>query len=333
MEDATTRTALVTGANSGLGFETAARLAEEGWSKVILACRSIEKAEAARRQLVERTGKDPYDTLAIDTSEVASAQKAAGDLKVKGARIDFLLLNAGASKKEPTFNSSGVEITYASTLVGHHVLTMKALEMGLLSDHARIVIAGSEGARGNMPGMGVHDVQEIANEAFDGNVADALQAFMRLEVPSQTKSFANMKEYVTAKLIVAWWVGALAKKLPDGITVNAVSPGAVLETSFGRDAPAAMRYIMMPVMKLLGPVMAMNGPIEDGVSRYVAAADYTDDQSGHFYATAHRRKLVGPVGVQTWPETLIDPALQEAGLQAMVQLTAVDLPAGLRDSA
>ena len=59
------KTALVTGANSGVGFEAAAQLAEDGWGKVILACRSIEKAEAAKAQLVERTAAGPGLVLVV----------------------------------------------------------------------------------------------------------------------------------------------------------------------------------------------------------------------------------------------------------------------------
>ena len=80
-----------------------------------------------KAKLIERTGKDPFDVLAVDTSEVASASAAADELGRRGAHIDFLLLNAGASSKEPRFSSQGVEVTYASTLIGHHVLTMRAL--------------------------------------------------------------------------------------------------------------------------------------------------------------------------------------------------------------
>jgi NAD(P)-dependent dehydrogenase (short-subunit alcohol dehydrogenase family) len=320
------KTALVTGANSGLGFEAAAQLADDGWGRVILACRSVEKAETARTQLVERTGKDPFAVLAVDTSEAASAKAAAEELHERGEQIDFLLLNAGASGKDPSFNSDGIETTYASTLVGHHVLTMGALDHGLLTPNARIVIAGSEGARGNMPGMSVHDIGEIADKSFGGDRVAAIEALMKVEAPEQEK-FVNMDEYVTAKLIVAWWAAALARKLPAGMTVNAVSPGANVATSFGRDAPAAMRLIMMPAMKLVGPVMGMNGSIDKGARRYLDAAEYTDDDTGHFYATAKRKKLVGPVGVQTWPEYFTDEDAQEAGFDAVVAVTGVDLPA------
>lgn len=318
------KTALVTGANSGLGFEAAAQLAKAGWGEVILACRSVEKAEEARTRLVERTGEDPFSALAIDTSEVASTRAAVDELRERGERVDFLLLNAGASKKDATFTSQDYEITYASTLVGHHVLTMLALEHGLLGPKARIVIAGSEGARGNMPGMSLHDIARVAETQFEGDRVAAISALFRLQLPEQ-QGFDNMREYVTAKLIVAWWTAGLARKLPAGMTVNAVSPGANLATSFARDAPAAMRLVMMPMMKIFGPLMGMNGPLADGAKRYLDAAERGDDDSGHFYATAHRRKLVGPVGVQDWPHFL-DEEGHRAGLDAMVHLTGVPFP-------
>ena len=60
----TNRTALVTGANSGIGFETAYQLAESGYKKVILLCRTTEKGENARKQLIERGAKDVFDVVA-----------------------------------------------------------------------------------------------------------------------------------------------------------------------------------------------------------------------------------------------------------------------------
>lgn len=322
--DNAARTALVTGANSGLGFEAAAQLAEDGWGRVILACRSIEKAEAARSQLVARVGTDPFAGLAIDTTEVASAEAAAAELRTLGATIDFLLLNAGATAKEPRFNSAGVEMTYASTLIGHHVLTMRTLEYGLLAPGARIVIAGSEGSRGNLPGMKVHDVRTIANDHFGGDRVAAVEALARIEAPVQN-TYTSADEYVTAKLVVAWWAAALARRLPAGISVNAVSPGANAATSFARDAPRAMR-LMMRAMKVVGPLVGMNGSIDKGARRYLDATESTDGDSGHFYATAHRRKAVGPVAVQTWPDYFVDEDAQEAGFEAIVRLSGVGAP-------
>ena len=198
--DRSSATVLVTGANSGLGFEAARQLAEAGWGKVILASRSEAKAEAARAQLVERTGKDPFGVLAVDTSEVASANAACGQLRERGETVDFLLLNAGASSAKPEFNSDGIEMAWASTLVGHHAMTMCMLGDETLGDRARIVIAGSEGARGSAPGMNVHDIGQIADDQFDGDRVVAIDALARIKDPDR---FKNMNEYVTAKLVVA----------------------------------------------------------------------------------------------------------------------------------
>ena len=317
------KTALVTGANSGVGFEACRQLAAAGWGKVILACRSETKAEDARAKLTERTGRDPFSVLALDTAEVASAKDACEQLRKRGESVDFLLLNAGATSADPQYNANGVEITWASTLVGHHTLTMCLLENGGLSPNARIVIAGSGGARGTAPGMKVHAFHEVATEQCEGDLAAAIDLLARIKGPYK---FKHMNEYVSAKVVVAWWAGGLSRKLPQGMTANAVSPGSAPATGFARDASFMMRRVMMPVLKVVGPLMGMAGSLEKASRRYLDAADLSDDETGHFYATAHRRKAVGSVGIQTWPEYFTATDNQEAGFEAVVRLTGVPFP-------
>ncbi|MCH7971317.1 MAG: SDR family NAD(P)-dependent oxidoreductase [Chloroflexi bacterium] len=318
----------MTGANSGIGFEAAAQLAEAGWGNVILACRTEEKAEAARKLLVDRTGRDPFKVLAIDTSEVDSAVAASDKLLEDDIHIDFLLLNAGATGATPVFNSDGVEITWASNLVGHHVLAMRLLGDGLLTPSARIVIAGSEGARGTVPGMKVHDVEAVANDHHDGDRVAAIEALAKVRGPY---SFNSNNEYVSSKMVVAWWAAALSRKLPAGMTVNAVSPGSVPGTNFARNASWMVRLLMVPMMKIVGPLMGMAGSIESAAARYVVAADFGDDETGHFYASESRKKLVGPMVIQTWPEYFTDLTSQEAGFQAVVNLTKLPFPVSVND--
>ncbi len=318
------KSALVTGANSGIGFEAAAQLAEAGWGKVILACRTEEKGREARGLLVSRTGNDPFSVLAVDTSEVATVNAAMDRLRDDGVVVDLLLLNAGATAAQAQFNSDGVEITWASTLVGHHVMAMRMLGDGLLSATAHIVIAGSEGARGTVPGMKVHDFVNVANERFAGDRVAAVEALARIQGPDQYKS---TNEYVSSKVVVAWWAAAMSRRLPAGMTVNAVSPGSVPASNFGRDLSWATRRLMMPMMKIVGPFMGMAGSIEAGARRYVVAADLGTEDTGKFYATAHRKKLVGPTSAQTWPEYFTDEASQEAGFAAVVNLTKTPFPA------
>ncbi len=314
---------LVTGANSGVGFEAAAQLAEAGWGTVILACRSVEKAEAARAVLRERVGKDVFATLAVDTSERDAAAAAADELIERGTPIDGLVLNAGASGSQAQYNSDGVEITWASTLVGHHVLTMRLWEARVLAPHARIVIAGSEGARGTLPGTPLHDVAAMARDRFGG---DPVAAIVALAKTAAQDGFANMQEYVTAKLVVAWWAAALGRRLPRGMTVNAVSPGSAPGSNFARSAGFSMK-MLSAFMKILGPMVGMAGSLEVAAKRYVDALELDDDANGLFYATAHPKKLVGPMGLQDGFEQFGDVSLQEAGFEAVVRLTEVPAPA------
>lgn len=81
------KTALVTGANSGLGFEAAAQLAEAGYGRVILACRTLEKAEAARQALATRVGSDPFDILEVDLSSIESARAASDELVKRWVKV------------------------------------------------------------------------------------------------------------------------------------------------------------------------------------------------------------------------------------------------------
>ena len=148
------RTALVTGANSGLGLEAAAQLAEAGWSRVIITSRNDDKANGSRSQLIERTGRDVFEPLTLDLAHLDTVEKAAAQLASHGIEIDFLLLNAGILPgRDATHNDDGIEMTYAAALLGHHLLTARLLERNVLAPDARIVIAGSEAARGDVPMM------------------------------------------------------------------------------------------------------------------------------------------------------------------------------------
>ena len=317
------KTALVTGANSGIGFETAAQLAENGFGKVILVTRNLAKGEAARTQLVERTGKNVFDLLAADLAEPKSAAAASDELVKRNDTIDLLILNAGMSTgASPVFNSDGVELTFASTLIGHHVLTMDLLENQLLSEHVRIVIAGSEGARGNMPGMKIPDFAAFSKEHFNGDLEAALETIARVQAPYE---FQPLNAYATAKVYVAWWAAALSGKLPQGMVVNAVSPGSVPSTSFVRNQSFLMRRVMPAMMGSVGKMFGMAGPISAASQRYIDAGNFDDNTTGHFFASPPG-KAVGPLEIQKNAHFL-DRSFQDAAWNVIVRLTGgVDYP-------
>lgn len=318
MTDLTTRSALVTGANSGLGFEVSSQIAEAGYGKVILACRSKEKAEGAKQRLIERCGRDVFEILVIDTAEPESAAEAAQELLCREARVDLLILNAGMGAKQLQTNSDGMDVVYASTLAGHHILTKRLLDAKLLAPSARIVIAGSEAARADLPGMGmeVDDFKTIAVERYQGDLTATLVDTARGKVVGE---YNPNHAYANAKSMVAWWAAALARRLPEGMAVYAVSPGAAMGTSFSRNMPSFMRLIMVPMMRVFGPVFGMTGSVAQGARRYLDAADFDEASSGSFFASPPR-KMVGDLQPQHTPH-LVDEELQEAGWAAIVELT------------
>ena len=313
-------TALVTGANAGLGFDAAAQLAERGYEHVVLACRTVEKAEAAREKLVERVGNDVFDVLAIDVADLDVSKRAAQTIIEQGRTIDLLVLNAGLTRQNLEHTAQGIEMTLAASLFGHHLLTMELLAAGRLAPDAHIVIAGSESARGDVPTFGLPDYESI-KDAVGGDIGDAMDAVARGEQPD---GYAGNSVYANAKLWVAWWAAALARRLPDGMVVAAVSPGSAPGTTFARNMSLPMRLLMLPMMKVVGPLFGMAGSIAQGAQRYVDAGDFASDAAGKFWASPPG-KAVGPLEVQTQSH-FSDETLQEAAWGSVVRLTGAGVP-------
>lgn len=305
MVDSANRTALVTGANSGLGFEASAQLAEQGYKKVLISARTAAKAHAARAGLVERTGREVFEQIILENNDLASVVAAAKKLAESGDTIDFLLLNAGAAPaKDLAMTADGLEATYASTLIGHHLLTMLLLEDGLLSNEARIVIAGSEAARGDVPTFHPLDVNAFADEHYAGDLEAAIEAQIRMQPPAK---YVPSNTYATAKMFAVWWAAELATLLPEGMTVNAVSPGSAPDTNAARNAPFYMTKIMIPILKLMP---GMSHSVADGAARYLEVAGYGDDATGEFFASPPK-KMTGDL-VEIRMDHFDNPAGQRA---------------------
>lgn len=277
-------TAIVTGATSGLGFEAAAQLAEQGYSRVIATGRSDAKISDAVSRLEDRTGLDVFEPLVLDNHDLATVEAAVTELARRGGSIDVAILNAGmAPRKELTKTPTGLEATIASTLIGHHLLTIRLLERDLLTADADIIIAGSEAARGDVPTFHPVDLEAFAAEHFDGDIEAAISAQVRMESPA---TYKPSDTYATAKLFVAWWVAELARVLPEGMTVNAVSPGSTPETNAINNAPFYMRKLMIPMFKLMP---GMSHSVADGAARYLEVAERDSGVTGKFYASPPKK--------------------------------------------
>ncbi len=311
-----TKTALITGATSGLGFEAAIHLANEGYGRVVVSGRSADRAQGAATAMTERTGLDVFEPLTLDLNQSENVHAAVEDLSVRGHDLAVLILNAGLVGGSALVKTDeDVEITFSSSLVGHHQLTMGLLEANLLAPDTRIVIAGSEAARGDVPTFTPVDLPSYAAKHFSGDLEAAATSLIRHDGPLKYKPAAV---YATAKLFVAWWASSLAEQLPAGTTVNAVSPGSAPGTDAGRNANFFMRNIMMPLMKRAPKRLGMAASVPVAARRYVDAVGFDATVNGQFFASAPK-KMTGPLHRVALAHVL-DQASRDAAWNATVDV-------------
>ncbi len=313
--------ALVTGATSGLGYAAARLLAAEGWREVIITGRSLVRIQETAAQLAGETKTKIFTPLELDLNASASVQSALAALVKQGRPIDFLLLNAGmVPSKKRVLTAAGVEAAQAP-LIGHHQLTVGLLRANLLSPNARIVIAGAEPARGGVPMFKYTDVSAFAAKYHQGDRTAAVEALLR---NGPNVKYVPNNAYADAKLIIAWWAAALARRLPSGMAVYAVSPGGATDTKVVRNAGPLLKYLFIPIVNL---IPGMNQTPETAARRYLQASEFGTDVSGQFFASA-QGKFSGPIEAQRHPH-LHDRASQEAAWQAVVKVSGVDFSSPL----
>ncbi|MBV9877872.1 MAG: SDR family NAD(P)-dependent oxidoreductase [Verrucomicrobia bacterium] len=308
--------ALVTGTTSGLGYAAASLLATKGYSEVIVTGRSLARVQETATQLAAETKKQVFTPLELDLDKPSSVQSALAKLVNRNRPIDFLLLNAGLVPfKQRVLTAAGVESSQAP-LIGHHQLTVGLLNANLLSPNARIVIAGAEPARGGVPMFKYTDLPAFAAKHHHGDRTAAVEALIR---NGPNVKYVPNNTYADAKLIIAWWTAALARRLPSGMAVYAVSPGGATDTKVVRSAGPALKYLFIPIVNL---IPGMNQTPETAARRYLQASEFGTDVSGQFFASA-KGKFSGPIEVQRHPH-LHNRASQEAAWQAVVKVSGSD---------
>jgi NAD(P)-dependent dehydrogenase (short-subunit alcohol dehydrogenase family) len=145
------KTVVVTGANKGIGFFTAAALAGAG-ARVVLACRSPERADAAARAIRARCAADgvraSLEVLSLDTASLESVAAAADALNAR-ERIDLVVANAGAVHAPPERETTvdGNELVIGTNLLGHFALLARLMPVLRRSGRARVVSLGSMATR------------------------------------------------------------------------------------------------------------------------------------------------------------------------------------------
>ncbi|MEZ4393839.1 MAG: SDR family oxidoreductase [Polyangiales bacterium] len=242
------RVCIVTGANTGIGKETARGLAAAG-ARVILACRNMEKAEAAREDIARSTGRDDVTAMPLDLGSVASVRQFAARVRDELPALHVLVNNAGVWTTSRSTTADGFETTWGTNHLGTFLLTRELLPLLESSAPARVVVLSSK----------LH-----------------YQGVMNWDDPQfERGGFGGPKAYNQSKLANVLFTKALARRLGGrGVTVNAVHPG-VVATELARDYPKLL--VKLFHLFLLTP--------EQGArcSLHVAMSDECGRETGNYY--------------------------------------------------
>ena len=133
---------LITGANSGLGFETTKFLLERG-ATVIMCCRDLLKGEKAKQELLKFNFSGKIELVELDLSDLINVKKFAESIKNKFNHLDALINNAGIMAPPKTFSKQGFEIQFAVNHLAHMSLTLELLPMLEEKNNSRVVTVTS----------------------------------------------------------------------------------------------------------------------------------------------------------------------------------------------
>lgn len=218
------RIAVVTGANTGLGFETARAMAARG-ATVVLACRDSGRASDAAERIVMGVPGARVATVALDLASLASVRAAAELVRGRYDRIDLLINNAGVTGLSGT-TEDGFEIQFGVNHLGHFALTGLLLDRLLVSDAGRVVTVSSIGHR-----------------------------FGRIDPDDPAGSTGNA--YATSKLANLLFTYELDRRLAGtSVAALAAHPGGA-STEVFRYSPAAFRLPNLAIARLFGRTPAM----------------------------------------------------------------------------
>jgi NAD(P)-dependent dehydrogenase (short-subunit alcohol dehydrogenase family) len=187
MGDLTGTVALVTGANSGIGFETTRALAAHG-AHVVMACRNEQKARQAADLLEKELDRSSLELLTIDLSDLVSVREAAAKFLGEHAQLDLLINNAGVMGTPYRQTADGFELQMATNHLGHFALTGLLLDRLLSSTRSRVVTVSSQMHRigrihmGDVAGTTVRNTwlnygnSKLANLLFTEELSTRLEA-------------------------------------------------------------------------------------------------------------------------------------------------------------
>jgi len=217
--------AIVTGANSGIGYETTLALAKKE-ALVVMACRNISKAKLAKEKLIQEWPQANLEIIQLDLNSLASVRKFAQVFSTQFKKLDLLINNAGLMIPPLMHTEDGFESQFGVNYLGHFLLT------GLLLP----ILEKTSGAR-------IVSLSSIAHK----------RATIDFENLNSEKSYSKMKAYGQSKLACLMFAYELDRRLKkSGSQVKSIAahPG-VSDTELGRYVPQFWYKLLVPLFKFM----------------------------------------------------------------------------------
>jgi NAD(P)-dependent dehydrogenase (short-subunit alcohol dehydrogenase family) len=285
------RVVIVTGANTGLGFETARMLAEHGAS-VVLAVRNVEKGEQAAARI-----RGDVTVQALDLTSLESVRTAAAELRASHPRIDLLINNAGVMYTPKQTTTDGFELQFGTNHLGHFALTGLLLDRMLPVPGSRVVTVSSNGHR--------------------------IQAAIHFDDLQWQRSYSRAGAYGQAKLANLMFTYELQRRLASrGTTIAVAAHPGVANTDLPRSTPAIVR---LP-LALVAPLITQRP--EMGALPTVRAATDPDVSGGQYYGPGGFGQNRGYPKLVESNRDSHDEAVQQRLWTVSEELTGVTFPVG-----
>ena len=244
---------VVTGANSGIGKETALGLAHMG-AHVVMVCRNAQKGKAALEEIRRESGSSQVDLLTADLSSQASVRALAEQIQGKYRRLDVLVNNAGGAAPAVTLSADGIELTLATNYLGPALLTLLLLDLLKASAPSRIV-----------------------------SVSSAEQRRARLDMNDlqfERRKYRGYLAYGQSKLLMNTFTFELARRLAGtAVTANCLHPGVVATSFWSANPPPLIGKLILAVVR---PFM-LTSKQGAAVPLYLAASPEMAHVSGEYF--------------------------------------------------
>jgi NAD(P)-dependent dehydrogenase (short-subunit alcohol dehydrogenase family) len=251
------KTVIITGANTGIGKETAIDLAKRG-ARVIIACRNIEKGKEALKEIQEQGNSQQVYLQKLDLASLKSVREFAENIKKNEPKLDVLINNAGVMMCPYMKTEDGFEMQLGVNHLGHFLLTNLLLDLLTRSSPSRVV---------NLSSLGHKLTTRFNFENFVNN----------------ENTYGKIDAYAQSKLANILFTKELAKRLEGtGVTTYAVHPGSV-KTELGRHTMMSIKVVEL----LLKPIMLLTSktPYQGAqTSLYCAVSEDLERVSGRYYA-------------------------------------------------